>query len=341
MADKETLNSMLIRFERYMLYEKGCSNLTCDAYMIDIRHFASYLLGKSEGDSSAPIHRETLRGIMSAHIEWGSITRNDIRGWLRHLSENSNSTSTIIRKLQSLRSLFNYLLKMHELKKNPCLDIQAPKQKKTLPDIVPPEEMERVLSEENVDKSDFLSVRNHLVVNLLYSLGLRRTEVVCINDEDINLHSKMIKINGKGNRHRYLPLPDSLVSEIMHYFRLRDADAPDLVPDFTGKTPFLLNRRKRISQMKVYSIVSDSLSGTSVRRKSPHVLRHSCATGMLNNGADLNSVKELLGHSNLGTTQIYTHLSTRDLMQAYSHCHPRGETEEEKRNKSEKKMSSE
>lgn len=297
------------KYRAYLQSEKNSSPLTVIAYLYDVRSMHKFLVDNNDGEP----------------IKWKNVSPYDVRMWLQMLSDVKKMThSTLHRKLQSIKSFFDYLQKHRVIKRSPAQESHMKQERRlTLPKIVRTEEIEAVLDPKLVDLTDFKQVRDHLVINLLYSLGLRSTELVCINDVDIDINGRKIRINGKRSRQRVLPLPKSLTQEISDYQHLRDTIHPGLRSDFTGYTPLLLHRNKRITQAIIKSIVKKALSNTTASQRSPHVLRHTFATDMLNGGADLNTVKEMLGHTSLSTTQIYTHLTTTDLMDNYLKAHPR------------------
>lgn len=301
-------------YQAYLQSEKNSSPLTVIAYMYDVRSMHRFLVDNNNGEP----------------IKWKNVSPYDVRMWLLMLSDVKKMTqSTLHRKLQSIKSFFDYLQKLRVIKRSPASESHLKQERRlTLPKIVRTEEIEAVLDPTLVDPTDFKQVRDHLIINLLYSLGLRSTELVCINDDDVDLYGRKIKINGKRSRQRVLPLPKSLAQEIADYQRLRDMIHPGHSSDFTGFSPLLLNRSKRISQGIIKTIVKKALEPTTASQKSPHVLRHTFATDMLNGGADLNTVKEMLGHTSLSTTQIYTHLTTTDLMDNYLKAHPRAAARE-------------
>lgn len=293
-------------FLSYLRYELNRAELTVEAYERDIDQFADWLTNGKPLD-----------------FQPADITPSDIRAWLVALSRERNSARTIRRKLQSLRAFFRFLLKKGTITDNPTADLTLPKIPHSLPDTIRADEMETILGwqEDSLADSDDMekSLRQLIVTETLYTLGLRRAELISLNDNDISFSSGEIKVTGKRSKQRIVPAPQKLMDYIRRWQTLRDA----LWPDLPHPKPLLAVNGKRISISQVYSIVKSSLASTSSRKKSPHALRHSFATAMLNEGADLNSVKEFLGHSSLSTTQIYTHISFADMRKAYDNAHPR------------------
>ena len=297
------------KFISYLRHELNRSQLTIDAYERDIRQFSGW-----------------ITCFNPSQFKPEDITLSDIRTWLASLAREGVAPRSLRRKAQSLRAFFKYLLKTGAISSNPTADLTLPKIPNNLPDFVRADEMESILRrEENLVETEQNKLaledemRDHLVVELLYSLGLRRAELIAISDPDINPHSSEIKINGKRSKQRIVPVPEKLMSHIARWQRLRDS----LWEEMESPRPLIAVKGKRISPTQVYGIVKRTLSATTARKKSPHALRHSFATAMLNEGAELNSVKEFLGHSSLATTQIYTHISFADMKKAYENAHPR------------------
>lgn len=299
------------RFKSYLRHELNRAQLTIEAYERDLLQFSEWLTGSNKNQ-----------------FKPDDVTLSDIRIWLATLAREGVTARSLRRKAQSLRAFFRYLQKSGEITLNPTSDLILPKLPKHLPDYVREEEMESILEKEKEEINDNIeddgsskedSIRTHLVMELLYSLGLRRAELISISDEDISFSASEIKINGKRSKQRIVPVPTLLLNDIREWQLLRNS-----LWDISEKpVPLLMVKGKRISASQVYYIVKKALSVSSARRKSPHALRHSFATAMLNEGADLNSVKEFLGHASLATTQIYTHISFAEMKKQYENAHPR------------------
>lgn len=297
----ETGKDILDRFADYLAYELNTSPLTVAAYLNDCRQFAAYLTGGKPEEFDA-----------------ASVTRNDIRSWIASPPIASDATSTRRRKLLSVRALFRYLRRNGGVEVNPAADIPLPRIGKPLPAFVKEKEIERLTSESEFDTSDFATYRDALVVDILYSTGMRCAELRELRDEDIDFDRGEIKVTGKGDKQRVLPLAQQLAVRIRRYVALRDSN-------IEGVSPRLIvsDKGRAMNNSALARIVKVRLASTSSAKKSPHVLRHTFATTMLRHGADINSVKELLGHASLATTQIYTHLTLSELRDAYSGAHPR------------------
>ena len=296
-------------FTSYLRHELNRSPLTVEAYERDLMQFADWTTaGKPE--SFAP----------------SGITTADVRAWIASLSREGNTPRTLRRKAQSLRAFFKFLLKKGDIPENPTSNITLPKIPHSLPDIVRADEMERILAAKEAQEAQESSsadrerdLRELIVTEILYTLGLRRAELISLNDRDVTFNPGEIKVMGKRAKQRVVPAPMKLLRYIREWQRLRDS----LWPDLEEPRPLIVMKGKRITAPQVYSIVKRSLATASTRKRSPHALRHSFATAMLNEGADLNSVKEFLGHSSLSTTQIYTHVSFAEMRKAYDSAHPR------------------
>ncbi|MDE5976337.1 MAG: tyrosine-type recombinase/integrase [Muribaculaceae bacterium] len=294
-------------FSSYLLYEQNRSPLTAEAYLRDISQFADYI------------------GMPTDNMEPDLVKTTDVRAWLAALARERRSPRTLRRKAQSLRAFFRFLLRHDIIESNPTRDLSLPKLPKPLPDHIRMEEIEKILSREEYlltdtpEENPEEETRNHLIIETLYSLGLRRAELIALSDRDISREAAEIKVTGKRSKQRIVPVPQKLLDDIARWQNLRDS----IWPDLPEPKPLIVMKGRRITPSQLYTIVKKELADTNARRKSPHALRHSFATAMLNDGADLNSVKEFLGHSSLSTTQIYTHISFAEMKKAYAAAHPR------------------
>jgi integrase/recombinase XerC len=240
------------------------------------------------------------------------------------LSESDLKASTINRKIVALSSFYNFLVNKNIIPQNPVNNISKPKIPKRIPQYVKSKDLNvDILNEdfENNATSDFEPIRNILIIEMLYQTGMRRSELVNLKNEDIDLYRKTIKVLGKRNKERYIPFTDDFKKLILDYINIKkDFFANKQIDD----NFFLLKNGKKLYDKFVYRVVNSYLSDLNyISQKSPHILRHTFATHLLQEGADLNAIKELLGHSSLASTQIYAHSSIEHIKKVYSKAHPR------------------
>ena len=295
---------MLPLFLDYLRYELNRAQLTVEAYETDILQFQQWL----SPDNPQNIH-------------FPSVSSSDIRAWLASLAKKGDSPRTLRRKIISLRSFFKWMLKTGRIKHSPLRDVPLPKIPRPLPDFIKPDEIEKALDNLKPEDSEDNPERllEALVVEILYTLGIRRAELIGISDEDVDYNKSEIKVTGKRAKQRVVPVPEKLMAKIKKWQKTRDLNYEFALPDH----PLFVVKGKRITPNQVYRIVHSALGESSARKKSPHALRHSFASGMLNGGAEIDSVREFLGHASLATTQIYTHISLNEIKKAYSSAHPR------------------
>ena len=289
-------------FLKYIRYELNLSACTVLSYSTDLRQFAEYLTGGTgEG------------------LDVASVTAGDIRAWIAHLSKRGVSARSIRRKVQAVRAFYRYLIKRGDAIENPAADVELAKLRKPLPVFVREENINTLLDEE-VDAGEFVEVRDKLIVMMLYTTGIRRAELIGLRDADVDVAKREMKVLGKRDKERIVPFGAELAEWIGRYRELRDKKAASTA---TGAF-FVRPSGEALYPMLVQRIVKEKLveAGGSPRQ-SPHVLRHTFASAMLNGGASLNSVKELLGHESLAATQVYTHITVRELKSNYEHAHPR------------------
>jgi len=290
-------------FSEYLLLEKKYSKHTVLAYSRDIENFQDFL---KQHHNSTDL---TLAGY------------SEIRQWIVSLVDRDISNRTINRKVSSLNTYYKFLLKIEAININPLKQHKALKVGKKVQLPFSEQELKLVL-ENAIEVNDFESARDHLIIELFYATGIRRIELVNIKLKDIDKGNNQIKVLGKRNKERYIPLINRLVKSIDCYLRYR-ADLP-IVKD--KEMLFLTKKGLKIYEKLVYRIINKYFSEASSKAKcSPHVLRHSFATHLLNQGADLNAVKELLGHTSLAATQVYTHSSMAELKKVYAKAHPRNQ----------------
>ena len=290
-------------FLKYLEFELYRSPHTIEAYRRDLEQFIAFHT-RSNPDGFNPADVDT----------------SHIRLWLARLADTGATPRSIRRKTQSLRAYFKYLCRRGHLRSNPADDIILAKIPKPLPDFVKDSDMEKIVDTDRELPDQFLAARDHLIMHLLYATGMRRAEILSLTDDNISFGAAQIRVVGKGRKERIVPIADPLVEEIIRWREMRDNEWPDLpVP-----RPLIATRHGAMSPSNLELIIKRQLDGLNAGRKSPHTLRHTFATSMLNGGADLNSVRAILGHTSLSTTQIYTHLQFSDIRRTYATAHPRG-----------------
>ena len=290
-------------YQEYLIKEKNYSALTVNAYLNDILAFETYLNTCYDA------------------IDLKDVAYGVIRSWIVFLVENKNANKTINRKISSLKSFYKFLLKIKEIDANPLLKHKSLKVPKKVQ--IPFSVTETVaVFEENDFPDDFEGIRNRLIIELFYTTGMRRAELISLSINNIDFANKAIKVIGKRNKERILPLLPCTISLLMKYQQL----IKTTFENSNSEVLILSKKGNKISESFVYRLINDYFSSVSQKvKKSPHVLRHTFATHLLNNGADLNSVKELLGHASLSSTQIYTHSSLAELKKIYEGAHPRSQ----------------
>lgn len=284
-------------FLTFLSAEKNASPHTVKNYSIDLREFLAFLENK----------------------KWEEIQYLDIRSFLAALKNKSYSKNTISRKLACIRSFFKYLVRENRLKANPALDIATPKREKRLPHFLDLEEVSLLL--ETPLKTSWEGKRDRAILETLYTSGLRVSELTGLNHDDVDFFSGLVRVRGKGKKERIVPLGEIALKVIQEYLQQR----PPRDGNYGLKKPLYLNRSGgRLTDRSIRRMILKYARRAAIKKEvSPHMLRHSFATHMLDRGADLRSVQELLGHENLSTTQIYTHVTTKRLKEAYDAAHPR------------------
>ncbi|MBC6490183.1 hypothetical protein BC349_04355 [Flavihumibacter stibioxidans] len=294
----------LTDFIQYLKLEKRFTGHTVRAYFDDISQFAGYL--KLEYDTGSLVLASTVM----------------VRSWLSSLKEGKQplSARSIGRKLSSLRSLYKYLLKKSVIPASPVASLSAPKSGKKLPVYVEEKQAERLFAG-NSYGDGWKGLTTELILNLFYQTGMRLSELVNLKQEQVNFYSRTIKVLGKGNKERLIPVGQDLLEMIRHYESLKCGQWEQ----FDTVHLLLTDKGRALYPQYVYRIVNHYLKDfTTLKKRSPHILRHSFATHLLNNGADLNAVKELLGHSSLAATQVYTHTTIGKLKEVHRKAHPKG-----------------
>lgn len=287
-------------FVDYLSLEKNYAAHTVAAYRKDVEDFQSFLLSNFSDDNLTEVNYA------------------QIRSWIIELVDSGLSNRSINRKTSSLNTYYKFLIKIGDVADSPLAKHKALKVQKKVHIPFSEQEIEAVLN--SAATHDFEAMRNKLIVELLYSTGLRRSELINLKLKDIDFEQQQIKVLGKRNKERYIPLLTTVQQTLKSYLEMRKALPQIKAPDFL----FLTQKGAQIYAALVYRIINTYFSEFSSKvKKSPHILRHSFATHLLNHGADLNAVKELLGHSSLAATQVYTHNNISELKKVYAKAHPR------------------
>lgn len=287
-------------FTEYLKLEKNYSEHTVIAYEKDLRSFAEFCKKEYEEDNIINVH----------YVQ--------IRNWIVSLVESGLQNATINRKISSLKTYYKYLLKTKQIEASPLAKHKALKTAKKIQVPFSQKEMDIVLSSVEF-KNDFEGVRNKTIIEMFYATGMRRSELINLKQSDIDYSSKTIRILGKRNKERLVPLLQKLETQLKKYNSYRQQ-----IDNQKKEELFLTTKGNKIYSNLVYRLINDYFSIASTKvKKSPHMLRHTFATHLLNQGADLNAVKELLGHASLASTQVYTHNSLAELKNVYAKAHPR------------------
>ena len=292
---------MLIEaFLDYLRLERNYSERTIVAYGRDLEEFEEYF-------------KKT-----DAELDFRKIHSDNVRNWIVTLMDEGRTETSVNRKLSSLRSFYRFLLRKKEVAVNPMLKVVGPKKKKPLPSFVREKDMDRLLDETSFEEG-FEGVRDRMILEVFYATGMRLSELIGLNDADVDFSAKLIKVTGKRNKQRLIPFGDELAKDLLIYIKVRNETMPQGAEAF-----FVLKDGNRMYPMAVYRIVKRNLSKVvTLKKRSPHVLRHTFATAMLNDRAELRAVKELLGHESLVTTEVYTHATFEELKKVYEQAHPR------------------
>ena len=285
-------------FLHYLTIEKRYSSHTVLAYQHDIESYLEYLHTTYEVDDA----------IFATSIM--------VRGWIVELVQGGLEAKSVRRKISAVKTFYKFLMKLGQLKVSPAHGVVLPKTKKLLPTFVEESKMDTLLDDVDFENNDFSGKRNKLIIELFYATGMRLSELINLKINDVDLRDNSIKVLGKGNKERIIPINLPTAATIKEYLAYRIESNESYL--------LLTDKGEQLYEKFVYRTVKKFLSMVSTHEKrSPHVLRHSFATHMLNNGADLNAIKELLGHANLAATQVYTHNSIEKLKKVYNQAHPR------------------
>ncbi|MFN3427599.1 MAG: tyrosine recombinase [Candidatus Thermochlorobacter sp.] len=307
--------ALLHQFLRHLECERRLSHHTVVAYQTDLNQFCEFL----------------QRHFETAHLDHTVLSQIDaltIRLWMGELLSQAMQPRSIARKLAAVKSFFRYLVHTGKLPASPAASVKTPKTDKRLPQFLSIEQTRKLFDEElaKIDTESFEGCRNKAILELLYSSGLRLSELISLRLEDIDMENGLVKVLGKGKKHRIVPFGNLAKEALKKYFEVRE-NVLNIHAERrrdNASVVFLTAKAERVYPMLVQRLVKKYLGGiTEMRKKSPHVLRHTFATHLLNNGADLRNVSEMLGHSNLSTTEIYTHITFERLKEVYQQSHPK------------------
>ena len=288
-------------FLNYLRYERNRSELTVRRYGQCLKDFESFFKNRD------------------SQLSWESVDSDIIRDWMESLMDKGDMASTVNNCLSAVRSFFRFALSRGLVARDPAHNMKGPKKQKPLPQFVREDEMDRLIDQPEMWGESYREFRARTIIILLYETGIRLAELLGLNDADVDMTACQLKVTGKRNKQRIVPFGHELATLLADYMRLRDEQTLKQEPAL-----FLNDKGRRISKAQVERIVHEGLSKvTTMKKRSPHVLRHSFATAMLNNGAGLESVRKLLGHESVATTEIYTHTTFEQLKRVYENAHPR------------------
>ena len=291
---------MIDQFLNYLRYERNRSPRTVQLYEENLRDFETYVQGLDDCLSLETVDTDV------------------VRSWVEHLMDEGKKATTVNLGLSAVRTFYRYALSRHIVAKDPAHAVTGPKKAKPLPQFVRESEMDELLDEQHWTE-EYNNVRARTIILMFYETGIRLAELVGLDDADVDMATMQLKVTGKRNKQRIVPFGEELAAALRDYVARRDQELVRQSPAL-----FLDRKGERIGRSAVQHIVKTHLTGfTTLKKRSPHVLRHSFATAMLNNGAGLESVKKLLGHESLETTEIYTHTTLEQLKRVYNEAHPR------------------
>ena len=291
---------MVNEFLNYLRYERNRSELTVRTYGRSLEDFEAYFKNRD------------------SQLSWESVDSDLIRDWMESMMDKGDMASTVNNCLSAVRSFFRFALSRHLVDHDPAYAVKGPKKQKPLPQFVREEEMDRLIDLPEMWGSDVKALRARTIIILFYETGIRLAELIGLDDKDVDFAAHQLKVTGKRNKQRIVPFGGELERALRDYMSQRD----EALRQDTAL--FLSDKGQRMTRSQVESIVKKYLSVvTTLKKRSPHVLRHSFATAMLNNGAGLESVRKLLGHESVATTEIYTHTTFEQLKKVYENAHPR------------------
>lgn len=288
------------QFLSYLQYERNRSERTVKAYGDDLRSFEAFFKNLDD------------------QLSWESVDSDVIRSWMESMMDKGNTATSINRRLSAVRSLYRFALSRGIVERDPAHGLKGPKGKKLLPQYLRESEMDRLLADD-MWTDEMGDLRARTIILMFYSTGIRLSELTGLDNASVDLAAQQLKVRGKGNKERLIPFGSELQKALRLYTERRDAETPSDSQAF-----FVGDDGQRMTSQQVRQVVQHHLSRvTTMKKRSPHVLRHTFATAMLNNEAGIESVKKLLGHSKLSTTEIYTHTTFEQLRRAYAKAHPR------------------
>ena len=287
-------------FLNFLQYEKNYSEKTINSNRVDLIQLEENIKNNSE------------------ELTLTEVDADIIRQWIIDLTKKGYTASSVNRKLSSLRTFYKFLLLKQEITKDPTRKINGPKKKKPLPIFLKEKEINKILEETDF-KEGFIGIRDQMIIEMFYATGIRLSELIGLNNKDINFEDSLIKVKGKRNKERLIPFGDELKESMLKYISVRDETITVKSEAF-----FIKENGERLYNALVDRLVKRQLSKVvTLKKKSPHVLRHTFATAMLNNEANLNAIKEILGHASLAATEVYTHTTFEELKNIYKLAHPR------------------
>ena len=291
---------MIEGFLDYLKYERNYAELTVLNYEADLRDFQSFYEG------------------LESELSWKTVDADVVRAWMEQMVERGNSATSVCRRLSAVRTFYRYALSRGLVAHDPAHAVEGPKKQKPLPQFLKEREMDELL-EPAMWGDNFKDVRARTLLLLFYSTGMRLSELIGLDDEMVDFTTMELKVTGKRDKQRIIPFGSELSEALQDYIRRRDTEISR-----TTRALFVTNKGERMNRNKVRYEVSKALARvTTLKKRTPHVLRHTFATAMLNHDAGIESVKKLLGHESLSTTEIYTHATFEQLKRVYNNAHPR------------------
>ena len=292
---------MIEDFLDYLRYERNRSDLTVSNYERSLHDFETYFKNRE------------------SHLSWESVDSDLIRDWMESMMDKGDMASTVDNRLSAVRSFFRFALSRGQVVNDPAHSVRGPKKKKPLPQFVREGDMDRLIDMPEMWSDSYKDMRARTIILLFYTTGIRLAELIGLDDQDVDFVNRQLKVTGKRNKQRIVPFGEELEQALRAYMIQRDEQ-----PVKRDAALFLSDKGCRMTRSQVGMVVKAGLSRvTTMKKRSPHVLRHTFATAMLNNGAGLESVRKLLGHESVATTEIYTHTTFEQLKRVYKDAHPR------------------